>query len=294
MVAITFLADFSGNLDAYFALLRGDMRHSVQNTQSQEQQRQKMVASMAEKTAILEERSVQTCDGKGVCAPVDAAMAVEMDLKSTVQTVGANGAINVMGDKLKLLAQQLLVSNQITPEQAGIFNDLANQGYRIGQISGMIEQTAKECGSDMACFNNKTVLFEGQPQSMQQLSDMIGYRPLGGDESNTADNPEVASLWGIYKSLPVEVWNNPEVKGTVTTLTTQIGQTSNLVMWGTSNIKNGYMGPDGLNSYLVQEAQGSIPQSDLAGGGSARGSIDGDSGNICVSGSGTVSGAHCQ
>jgi hypothetical protein len=233
--------------------------------------------------------------GSVTLPPVNPSVAAAMDMKDTVMTLGANGTIKVMADKVRLLTSQLVASGELTEEEAGIFNDLANQGYRIGEISGMIEQTASACGSSTTCFTSKTVTLDNKQVSMDDLANMIGYKPLSDDPSDTSNNPEVAALWNIYRNLPSSVWQNPELKSVVTSLTTEIGQVSNQVMWANSNIKNGYLKPDGMRTYMVGQAQGTIPESGLGQAtSSAEGIINGDATTTCVLGDGTTNGKKCQ
>ena len=294
-LSITSLQLFGKNFNGLFSSLQGDMQQSIQTTASAKEKQVKALAAFDQAAADGAFPSgnppSKLCDAQGNCISVGSAM----DMKSTIETVGANGTIKVMADKLKLLGAYLLANHQITPEQAGIFNDLANQSYKIGVISGLVEQTAKTCGANADCFNGTRVSYNGQMASMKDLSGLIGYIPLSAsDPSQTQNSPEVDTLWNIFKGLPNEVWNNPELKSTVLTLTTQIGQTSNLVMWGTSNIQNGYMSPNGMHDYIVGQAQGTIPESAVAQGATAQGSINTDATNICTSGKGQSDGASCK
>jgi Flp pilus assembly pilin Flp len=292
IVCIISMQAAGGNLKEFFSALKSDMGRTSEAAKLASNQQIAMKTEVKFQAPAVSNPNIPSkfCYSNGQCVE----MTQELDMRATIETVGANGTITILADKLRQLAADLQAKNEITSEQVGVFNALANQGYRIGEINGLIEKAAKACGSDVNCFNSQKAPFEGGQKSMQELAALIGYRPLSDDPADTENNPEVDAMWNIYKSLPNSVWNNPELKDTVTTLTTQIGQTSNLVMWGTSNIQNGYIGPDGLQQYLVQEAKGTIPKSGLAQGGSAESSTSQDATTICTSGNGTSNGSACR
>jgi hypothetical protein len=213
------------------------------------------------------------------------------DLSKVIQTVGANGAIDVLADKVKAYAATLLAEGKITQDQMGMFNDLANQGYKVGDISGLIETASKNCGSNSQCFLNQTVIYNGKSISVSELSTQIGYSPLSGTSGPTSSNPAINTLWNLYSKLAPVVWKNPEIKAVITALTTQIGAVSDHVMWGTWHVQQGYFNPGQIESYIVtQTGDTKVPKT----GNIAQGTINKDSTTICVSGNGESDGTSCQ
>lgn len=283
----------SSNILNSVKIVKQDMLQKNKTTISYAQRQAKLLAAINEfKDATdhkINQVNTQFCNtNTGSCTSIESSI----DSKEAIETLGANGSISLMGDKFVLLGAQLLASGKINEVQAGVFNDLANQAYKLGSISGTIEQIAKNCNSDTSCFATTTVSYNGQQMTASQLSNLIGYKPTAN--GGTANNPEVDNLWNIYKNLPPTVWTDPALKETVTTLSMQVAQTTNLVMWGTSNIQNGYMSPSGMQNYLTSQAQGSIPQSAVAQGQTAQSSINTDSGTICTSGNGDSKNNTCN
>lgn len=283
----------SNNIFNSVKTVKHDMQQKNKATASYAQRQAKLIAAIKEFKEATDHKvsqvNTQFCNANtGSCTSIENSI----DSKAAIETLGANGSINLMGDKFVLLGAQLLASGKIDEAQASIFNDLANQAYKLGSISGTIEQIAQNCNSDTSCFATTTVSYNGQQMTASQLSNLIGYKPTGNGD--TTNNPEVDNLWNIYKNLPPTVWTDPALKETVTSLSLQVAQTTNLVMWGTSNIQNGYMSPNGMQNYLTSQAQGSIPQSAVAQGQTAQGSINADSGTICTSGNGESKNNTCN
>jgi hypothetical protein len=283
----------SSNIFNSVQIVKQDMRQKNKATASYAQRQAKLLATINEFKAATDHKinqvNTQFCNANtGSCSSIENSI----DAKAAIETLGANGSINLMGDKFALLGAQLLASGKIDEAQAGIFNDLANQAYKLGAISGTIEQIAKNCNSDTSCFTTTTVSYNGQQMTASQLSNLIGYQPT--DNGNTTNNPEVDNLWNIYKNLPPTVWTDPALKETVTSLSMQVARTTDLVRWGSSNIQNGYMSPSEMQNHLTTQAQGSIPQSAVAQGQTAQSSIDKDSGTICTSGNGASKNNTCN
>jgi hypothetical protein len=277
------------NFNGMFNSLNTDIRSHVNAAQTAQDQHATNAAIYNVAGSLSPNSPTQICNSSGQCAPLGSAI----NLQSAVQTTGANGTIGIMGDKLRLIAAQLLANKQITPAQANQFVALSNQGYFIGQISGLVEKTAKSCGTDNNCYNSARVTLQGKLYSMSQLTAMIGYKPLAGT-STMVNSPALEKLWALYGKLPPAVFSDPLLTATIKTLTDQIGQTSGLVEMGSKDVQTGVLDPNAIHDYLVSRAKGAIPGSGLANGQSAQGSVNNDSKGICLSGNNTATGASCH
>jgi hypothetical protein len=200
------------------------------------------------------------------------------DLQTALQVAGANGVTTILADRITALSQQLLAQGEITPEQANLFSDLANQGHRIAGIEKLIEDASRN--------NQTSIEFEGQSYTPIQLTGKLGWSGVGIgspilqsiDDVESVDaasrSVELTALLNKYQALQDSgALQNPTVQKFVGSMTSQIGSIS-----------------ETLESIVSNTSWDPTPvQTNVA---SSLSNID--SVQICTSGNGSDRGIHCQ
>jgi hypothetical protein len=90
-------------------------------------------------------------------------------LSETINTLGANGTISLMAQRIEAIANSLLISNKISKPQYRVLMRLANRGYVIAEIDYQVEQAAKESQS-VTEFKNKQIVINGRSYPIGQFA----------------------------------------------------------------------------------------------------------------------------
>jgi Flp pilus assembly pilin Flp len=154
------------------------------------------------------------------------------NLKDTVATSGVNGTTSALLADFKSVTEQMHISGDITEEQYSSLIALANQGYRIAEIEGLIEKTANTSANGYT-FINTSVQFDGQAMTIWELHTLIGSAPaVPGDYTTplttaSESNLETANFIKLYNdALSSGALSNPEMQAYVNLLATEIAYLS--------------------------------------------------------------------
>jgi Flp pilus assembly pilin Flp len=86
-----------------------------------------------------------------------------LDNSALVEVGGANGATNVLSDRLQKIAELKLKQKKLTPEQAQSLIDLADQRHKLAEIMALINDAG----------TSGQVLYNGSLYNRQGLADLI-------------------------------------------------------------------------------------------------------------------------
>lgn len=151
------------------------------------------------------------------------------DTTKSIDTTGSNGTTEILATQLSTFTQESLAKKEINQEQANQLQDLANQGFRLGQIEAAVET---------AFANNQgSVEFEGKKYSVYDLAHTLNaYDEDSGitltpTNTRNLDADHVGSELKSFLTTYNEVKNsgalsNSKVNTTVTGLTAQISTIS--------------------------------------------------------------------
>jgi hypothetical protein len=163
--------------------------------------------------------SLQLSNGKTVDLP-----AYPSDLKSVVETAGANGATEFLAQYIESLAYLLAASGEITPTQATSLKNLANQGHEIAQREGALNEALKqaiESGTPSSEINSTEFDYNNNKTNVSEMISTIAddYFPedsAGLDQYLTGiTNTNAVALkqfMDLYKTASTDgSLNNPAV-----------------------------------------------------------------------------------
>jgi hypothetical protein len=131
------------------------------------------------------------------------------DVTESVQTIGANGTLIMVGTSIKSMAEQLLASGDINQEQANTLMRLANQAHHMAEIQKTLETISASYGSDTERFKNAPVTIEGKTYAnAYEAALSIGY-----NDETSARGGELQEFWDLYRNATgaVYMWP-PELK----------------------------------------------------------------------------------
>ncbi|MBY0405688.1 MAG: hypothetical protein K2X66_17430 [Cyanobacteria bacterium] len=77
------------------------------------------------------------------------------DLKHLIETLGPNGATDLMANAISDLAKALLAAGKITPDEANQLSQLANHGHTLAASQFNFEQMVDAAGNDSFLLNQK-------------------------------------------------------------------------------------------------------------------------------------------
>jgi polyhydroxyalkanoate synthesis regulator phasin len=210
-----------------------------------------------------------------------------VNAKNNIQTAGVNGTTTLLANQLIAIEQDLAQNGELTPEQASLFSNLANQGHRMANIERLVEQAAT-MATDTESYRQVRLTLDGQQYAPDELHNMLGWKDahmhafmLTSPEAAINMLPEKQSVelktfLSMYSALAQSnALQNPQVKASVDQLVTQIAFLSDV----TKNASAGLIRGDW-----------SVPMKDLV----VSESTDINSVGICQNGQQTDTRQSCQ
>jgi polyhydroxyalkanoate synthesis regulator phasin len=166
-------------------------------------------------------------------SPTETALLQE-DAGIKVQTLGANGATELLSNQLDTLAVQLVKQGQMTPAQITLLSDLANQGHRLAHIQSLVENAVQETGGDPQKMRQLSLDVNGVKKSAAEWTAEIGFNT--GIESaellvqgkKSRPDPEMITFLNAYRDVRKDatLFQNPAVRSTVENAVLQIASIS--------------------------------------------------------------------
>lgn len=168
---------------------------------------------------------------------------LESDLATKIQTTGANGSTVILAQQLASVAEMLLAEGKITQDQYNVLMALSNQGHKMAETQGMIEDALRLAGGDFNKFNNMKFNVDGQTYTGMELARMVGFEgPKPVDFQNTniletvsGSGSQMSKFLDLYnQALSTGALSDPIVKATVDSASTQIasiGETTEDAIW---------------------------------------------------------------
>jgi hypothetical protein len=222
--------------------------------------------------------------------PVGQALPLQMvpvDVKSSIQTNGANGTTSLLSNRITAIEQQLQQIGVLTPEQSELFKKLANQGHRMANIEKLIEQ-AGTMANDTESYRQVRLTLDGKQYAPDELHKMLGWQDAQmhafmlqtpSDAINMLPEKQSVELkifLALYTDLAQSnALQNPQVKSSVDELVTQIVYLSDVTK--------------GASAALIR-GDWSVPLEDII----VSNASDIKSSNICQDGHRTDTGEYCQ
>lgn len=240
LVAIAGLMLLSSSINKAMAMLRDDMKtHQQAVIASLEAQRGGL-------SAVAGQLNYDELDILG------------QDLKTKLQTTGANGSTNVLANQIEKAAALMLANGTIDEAQYDILMKLANQGHKMAEIQGLISDAMSYTNGDVAAFNSMKFTLDGQNYTANELAKMIGFdgpspvdfasadilgSPLGGTTGSA-----VSGFLDLYnQAVASGALSDPALKATVDSASTQIASLGELTEDITWNVQNNGMPMDDAN-----------------------------------------------
>jgi hypothetical protein len=117
------------------------------------------------------------------------------DLKGLVETLGPNGATDVLANAIQNLAKSLLAAGKITQDEANQLSALANNGHNLAFNQGVLIDLAQNSGGSTAVYKQKSdALFAERYQTARLVRDLdpqvvqfFGLRPQTSGLATGAD-----------------------------------------------------------------------------------------------------------
>lgn len=203
--------------------------------------------------------------GTGATGPVSSApggltaQPISTDLKSTIETLGANGTTQYLSDQIAAYAKKFLDEGKIDKQTYDVLVDLANQGHKIGDVQGLIEKAADGSKSAEA-FEDKNITWEGQEYSMKDLGLLIGWQSKQPDEISDPTNPPggagdvMQRFIDLLGDAQAAGFKSPEAEAVITELAGQIIFMGELVENFNCETVNGRANPNEHDDLVVSEA----------------------------------------
>ncbi len=187
-----------------------------------------------------------------------------VDVKSIVDTSGANGVTRIYAAQIQSLAQALKTNGTISADQASVLEKLANQGHRIARAENAIEEAATRF-TDSDTFKAGTVEFDGQTVGIKDLADSVSHGDLVND---------FMTLYTEAKSSGA--LDEDDVKRVVRAMYQDIKTIADIFETNVDMVASGSASPDELNRLNASQITHT------------------DSANICHAGNGKDSGVQCN
>jgi hypothetical protein len=264
------------NLKAHMGLLKNSMRSQLNDAKVQVQLQQ-LKKSAFQKAATAANAKMMT-SGNVITA---AGLVSIADMQSAIQTVGANGATDILASSLKGYITKLQQDKNLTSEQINLLSQLAEEGHTLAN--------GEKALHDAVTAGQSTVIYNGHSYAVSDFQQQFGFiNNVGINASITMDAdkamPQLAPFVKTYQQAVTSgALKDPDVQNQVTYLSKQIAALSDLAKWNTTT------GPQDLNSAYVtamkqigiQDAPASISEA-----------TDTDSTGICNSGGQPGAGCH--
>ncbi len=211
-------------------------------------------------------------------------------LAKEIQTAGANGATEVLANRIEQIAQQKLAAGEMTQDQFNRMMALANQGHRLAAMESLVEDAAAKASNPQA-FMDQTIVFEGKKYTVADFGYLFGFSQSGGLLSNPLDSARLA--YPEMKTF-ISMYDQVVASGALTDAATQ-AEVKKLA----SDIAN-------INDSVLFAMQDlgwdeSIQPSDFTGSAAARvanldasGKTNQKSGKLCTYGHGKDNGSQCD
>ncbi len=208
------------------------------------------------------------------------------NISQYVETTGTNGATLVLLAQLDTIIAELSKDPNASPQQLAYLQTLANQGHRIAQIEGLLENTMNSATS-VNELRSTRINFDGTSYRVSDLSYLIGWHGGAGEQSYPTDvyNPldaantgtELGAFINLYhQAAAAGVLNDPAINSVVTELSNEISYLTEVVeysVWST------------INTTRDLEGFGALEVSSIT---------NFDSSQICYSGGSSDTGTYCQ
>ncbi|MEB3285862.1 MAG: hypothetical protein VKJ04_00010 [Vampirovibrionales bacterium] len=194
------------------------------------------------------------------------------DIKSSIETAGANGTTSLLASSMEQLTKQLLEQGKITPEEGNALYSLANQGHRIASVQAAIEAVLPEIkdGND---YESVKVEFDGNSVNFSRMIDIIGVK----DPHDGGDGQELEALRSLQaKAQSSGAMSDPAVAAVVNSLVQQIYDIGDSI----ENIAYGVRKSEMEGTELIPKV--------------ASAQTHKSAGGICKAGKGTDTGIQCQ
>lgn len=147
---------------------------------------------------------------------------VPVDVAESVQTVGANGTVELLATSIKAMATQLLAEGKIEESGANALINLANLAHRQAAIAAIVDQAMQNAGGDTSAVLAMTVQFEGNAYRLPDLANLIA---TGSANPNGTYNYglEISKFWNAYTGLwDAGAMKDPVAAGVVDTYVKEI------------------------------------------------------------------------
>lgn len=209
-----------------------------------------------------------------------------------VQTAGANGATTVLASQLELLGKQQLEAGQISQAQYTQMLALANQGHRLANMEGLLENVVSGLRSAQD-FSDQTVVFEGKEYEVSDLIAQLGFHQSYDDgllsnpmQSANLANPEMKTFINLYNQVVSSgALENPATQAEVQRLATQIATINDAFVYAAQDLGWDYtIQPEEFTSSAAERIM-NLDASTTTHNGST---------SICRYGNGQDSGKNCS
>lgn len=220
IACIVSLTLFSANFKNLVVQVRDDMR----------QRQQAPIAAMLA-------RQQNGADGIANQLNSEQLAALESDFATKVQTTGANGSTSILAQQLAAAAEKMLAEGKITEDQYNILMELSNQGHKMAETQGMIEDALRLAGGNYEAFNNMKFMVDGQSYTGKELSLLVGFSGPQPSDFQSADilqdatgaGPQMAKFLELYnQALSTGALADSSLRATVDSASTQIASLGEL------------------------------------------------------------------
>lgn len=265
----------SNSLASNFSSLKEDMQSQISATS-----KQKELAQLAQQVQTGQNEQIE--DLMNQVGGAEGAISIS-ELSEKIQTMGANGGTEILAAQLESYIEQLKASGELSDDQLGILEKLANEGHKLASAEKALE--------DAASNGQGTVTYDGQTYSLADFSQQFGFDngvgidAVKGMGSGSAME-KLKPFMQLYEQANASgALSDPAVNSQIQNLSSQIAALSDLAKWNynSSGTDKGYAYVTAMEQIGVQDPAGTISDT-----------TDGKSGEICGVGSGTDSGTQCN
>ncbi len=221
----------------------------------------------------------------------------------SIQTLGVNGTTALASDHIKILAQQLKDNDTVSEEQYNSLIQLANEGHRLATAEDLLEEALQNKQSRLS--------FEGKSYTVQEFLTVFGFQSGSYHDLNQLSASDVKPLLvpfaQMYQQLDQANLLNTEEGYKIRTLATEILALGDSLSWASCQALGIVSNNQGqaaavstvdmstLSQQIIKDYSyysGQLPE--IANIPSVAEQTNGNSSQICATGSGTDSGQHCS
>jgi Flp pilus assembly pilin Flp len=159
------LMGVGGNLNAWFAGLKQDMRQTANAAENQAR-----VVEQGRLAATVVESARQAAQNT---ASNSANLVLESVSDQAPQTVGARGT-EALSQEIRQLANKYLATGNLSPADHDLVTQVANKGHEIAVLQGLLEGARRDSGGSAQTYNNYRFNFNGQQYSPDALMGVLG------------------------------------------------------------------------------------------------------------------------